>query len=1530
MGYNCFRAGIMRMNDQTTKTTAAPVPGACDSYVRKYFLHRLLLVIMLLFVQPLWAQQQPFFAAESDVFIQQIADLLHDTPNKNYAKNADNLLPALIDRWNAGRFGKAEKDLIKQISESMREKKLRNFPYFYDFFSSIDLLAKSAQKPESVINWLLVTQHSLETASSRDFSAHLTYSKDLLEKGILSQRGSTLWRIKNASFQFVNDTAIEIVVEKASLVCASRKDSSVIVETSGVYNQLTNSWKGTSGRIDWWRFQLDDERVFAELSNYQIDMSQSEYTADSVTFFNKDYFSFPMKGSFQDKVLNSPPNSRTSYPRFSSYFKDYEIKNIFQDIDFVGGLSMEGETVIGAGEGASKAVLYFNRNGRRFGQIASLSFIINEQRLLSDRATASFYLEGDSLFHPGLQLRYDNDKRQLTLFRSESGLADSPFFDSYHRIDIYLEALYWNLDNAKVYFKELEGLGSESKGYLESANFFAEDDFYRLRGIDDVNPMFLVENYLKTFGGRIIKLNAFSSYINKPPEQVVGQFLRMAAKGFLVYDPDKQEASVKDRFFNTLDARAERSDHDVIRIQTVTAAREPNITLNLDSLDMRINGVRQVILSDSQRVQIIPRNQEIVMKKNRNFNFSGLVGAGLFEFYTQQGIFDYDAFSLQLSVIDSLSFFVEQKDSVRKALPNTSKRFIRVKNVIADMSGVIYIDKSDNKSGHKSFPQYPIFDSKSESYVYFDKTETNDGRLARDKFFYVVDPFQLDSLDNFSTENLRFAGYLNAAGIFPTIVEPLVVMQDYSLGFDHQFDKDGYTMFDEKATFYQGIHLSNQGFFGDGRLAYLSSNTVADTFWFYPDSVRALAMRFDMEAVKDPVAFPMAQADTIDFTWDADTNIVRLQTLQSPIIIFNNSVFRGLAELSPAGLDAAGTLSFGQAEMLSDYFRFAEQSFDADTSKFSLFTAIGRKKAFMADRYNAKIDFAKRVGNFRYVNENSNLKFPFNQYMSTLDEANWLMDEDVLHLNNNRIERLYGLDSLNFEQLIKVDLSGSLFVSTHPDQDSLAFFCLEADYDLKEYAIKARDVKIIRVADAAVFPDDGRVTIFEDARMETLKSATIIANTESLYHSFTEAEVNIFSRHQFMAQGEYTYEDVNGQNQTFLMSSIGPNQQGITTATGIIEESKDFYLNPYFRFTGNVNLLANRKNLEFAGGFQPVYSCRDADDAWVAFDTIVDPRNVVLPVPLNASDLGGNSLQTGYYFSSLENKYFATMLTYPRAETDQTVVQQSGVLWFDKTTGSFKLVPKNNLTARPLLQLSTNRCIVEGKDQLNLGLKLPLFELGLYGNYEHHLIPDSTSLQTSVLLNFLFDDKLLELMADSLNASAKKGANLNQSNYLFALSKLSSRDETDKTSTELQLYGTPRRVPEALQKSIVFSDVQLRWVESLSSFVSNGLISLSNIGKTQVNKQMSGYLSIEHSRASDGVALYLQPNEKQWYFFYYENGIMQAISSSDVFNSRLMEIKQEKRIKTDPESGIQYEFVISTRRKAVDFIRRMQEASFNY
>ncbi|MBZ0243388.1 MAG: hypothetical protein K8F24_09260, partial [Bacteroidales bacterium] len=654
----------------------------------------------------------------------------------------------------------------------MRQENLRNYPYFFDFFTAINALAYTRQTEQSVLNWLNLMEMLLQQKTTREFTTYLAFSNGFFRNGLLSQKGSASWYLRNPHYSFKADTVLSILVEKASLVCASHRDSSLINNTSGSFSFEQNSWTGSGGEVDWWRFKLDKDKLFVRLKDYKIDLSQPEYHADSVTFYHKYYFDFPMQGFFHDKVHSSPPNERSSYLRFTSYFKDYSIKNIFKGIDFNGGLAIEVGTLKGVGEGRERAKLFFHKASEKQMSLTAQEFVLTNNKIFSGSVSVKVFLDTDSLVHPSVQMRYDDKLRRLILYRSEKGVADSPFFDSYHELDIHIESLYWDIDKEVIHFKQLEGMRSESAGFLESANYFSASDFNSLRLIDDMNPMFVVENYLKEFGKENeIKLDWYANFIKKSPEQAIAQLLRLASKGYLVYDSETQTAVVKDRFFNTLKARADESDYDVIRINTKTLGNEPNLILDMNAYEMTVKGVDEVILSDEQQVRILPAGKKIVFSENRDFAFSGFVGAGLFEFYAGEAFFQYDGFSLNLTQVDSLSFFVPAFD--QKVAPGTRKQYVRVQNVIADMSGVLYIDQNDNKSGRNHFPQYPIFDSKNESYVYFEKPFINEGRLTKSEFYYVVEPFEIDSLDDFSTDNLRFEGYLNSAGIFPALVEAL-------------------------------------------------------------------------------------------------------------------------------------------------------------------------------------------------------------------------------------------------------------------------------------------------------------------------------------------------------------------------------------------------------------------------------------------------------------------------------------------------------------------------------------------------------------------------------------------------------------------------------------------------------------------------------------------------------------------------------------------------------------------------------------
>ncbi|MDN5349344.1 MAG: hypothetical protein PWQ54_740 [Bacteroidales bacterium] len=1487
----------------------------------KRFIRSFLLFFFLLSGFYGFGQEETHFSSDSDIFIQQIAAILDDTPNRTFMNNGKLLMQAFIPRWQAGRFSKAEKDLIKDISEELFQKKYRNYPFFYDFYVALNELAFSQQPQQSVLNWLTFTKQILDNQSQRNFSTHLAVSNQLLQNQVISERGSSSWFLRNADYRFASDTALIIQVLKTDLVCATRRDSSLIRNTSGIYSAITNQWEGSGGQIDWWRFDLSEE-VQLTLKDYTIDLSQSEYSADSVTFSYKKYFDFRMLGRFEDKVSSSPPGSRTSYPRFKAYFKDYELKDIYKDITYRGGFSMEGATIKAVGNGKTKAKFLFFQDEKLRATLQSSEFVLSDDRIISNNVTMMIPMESDSIFHPNANMRYDNNLRQIILFRTETGLADSPFFDSYHMLDLYFEALYWSVDKPEIHFRQLEGMRSENSGYLQSMNYFSYADFDRLRLIDNQHPMFSIENYLKAYDKENeIMLRWYAEFIKKPEEQALTQILRLAAEGYLVYDPDQRIAIVKDRFFSTLSARSGDKDYDVIQINSTTSSLKPNIVMNLDSLILNVSGVDEIILSSAQHVRIVPNEKQIAIRKNRDFTFSGFVGAGLFEFYTRESSFDYNQFKLNLTQVDSLSFFVPLFDQPQRA--DGSRDYTRVRNVIADMSGTLYIDQADNKSGNKLSPQYPVFESKNESYVYFQKPSINENRLLKEDFYYVVDPFEIDSLDDFSTDNLRFGGYLNSAGIFPAIQEPLIVLQDYSLGFRHQFENPK-PMYAEKALFADSLFLSNQGFWGSGALEYGPSETRADTFVFFPDEVRALAQKFSMAGQDLPYSFPQAQADSIHFSWLTDTNQVILETLYNPLIFYNNAIFKGIARLDPTDLKAEGELSFGQAFMKSNYFDFDQQAFAADTSDFTLLTALSGEPAFVALKYNSVVDFAKREALFDRSNGGSSLSFPFNNYISTLVEAKWLMDEDKINLENTVYEKQIDFDSLSFNQLIDLKLIGSEFISVHPDQDSLSFFSLQASYNIKTYAIEANDVRIIKTADAAVFPIDGKVRIHEGARMETLKNAYIIADTANRQHHFSNSTVTIFGRKQFEASGEYQYVDYEENTFPILFSAIFPDENGITTASGYIEKEQQFKLSPNYKYAGKALLKANQSLLNFEGVFQVEYACNQQDVPWVRFNSTIDPRDISIPLDTLLLDESGQRLHAGFYFDPLDRQYYGAFLNNKRSSTVYSVNTVSGTLRFDRTSNAYRLESASTNGNSSTLDLAVNRCLIKGKGELDLGLDLPLVDLKVVGNYDYLMIPDSSNINVTVIFDFMFDEKLLQMMSDSINRSAKTGALLSQGNYLYTLGLLSGTDELRRVQSELSLYGSPRRIPDVYQKSLVFNSLSMSWDKARSAFISHGELRLANVLRNQVNKSLNGIVVFEKGRAGDGVTIYMQPSQSEWYYFHYENGILQAISSSQEFNDRLFELKLEKRVFEDPDSDFVYEFVIASKRSVVDFVRRYQ------
>jgi hypothetical protein len=1486
---------------------------------------RILLFTLLIIMFPALSKCQvgDSLSVNSEVFIEQISEILQNTPSKTMQEKSQKLMNRFLPVWSAGRFNKDEKDVIREVVEKMRSKKMRTYPQLYEYMYSLVLLSESKQLPKSIIAWHAYVLQLLENTNAKSFDDFMDYSAALLQNDVLFKKKSLLWFHRNSKFSFFLDTSLLIKFTKIELVGATRKDSSVIKNTAGVLNYETLKWYGKSGKCDWTRFGDNfADQVFVEFGNYNIDFKQSDFTIDSAVLIDKRFFKQKVLGQFKDRVLSNRSNNKTSYPRFKAYLEDYEVNDIYPNINFKGGFEHKGLKLYGIENEYEKARLELIFEDSIIGRIYSDAFRFDDDKIESRRAEISFYFEKDSLYHPDLHVKYDASNQQMVLYNENEGSNMIPFFDSYHQLDIYVQALYWKMNETKMFFKKIRAVNNENKASFISSNYYSERDFYLLQGIDEINPMYVIENYSKTYNVDEIQLNSLADFMKKPPEQVSAMLIRLSNKGYLVYDTKEETAKVKDRLKYFLKAKSGQTDYDVIRLESNVTAK-PNASINIKTLDLDVYGVPFVQISDSQEVYIFPYDKTISFKENRNFNFDGYVRLGLLDFYSRSTTFVYDSFMFNMNFVDSLAFWVNMPDSI-----NRIDSLVRVKNVITDLNGKLYIDEPRNKSGLKHFAEYPIFNSEEESYVYYNKSFIQDSTLVPERFYYTVDPFIFDSISTFSTDGLAFSGTLTSADIFDPIIEPLVVTPDHSLGFSHSTNKDGYGIYNNKGTFYSKISLDNNGFKGHGRLDYLTAAVESGDFVFYPDSLTTIGINFESLADQNKYNYPAVQGDTVDIFWEVDTNLMTVNTIAKPFILYNNSSFKGTLKICPDFMKGEGEFYFDQSEVISREMDFMYNKLTADSAIFNMRDVEGKDLIFKSSGYFATIDFENQQGLFKNLYQNSFIEFPFNKYISTLDEMEWDMYNDRLNLSGNLNKNHQALDTLNDLSLIDYALEGPEFISINPEHDSLRFFAGKADYNLHNYTINIEDVRMLKVADAAIFPEGKSLTIVRDGHIPTLKNARIIADTVNKYHHFYDAEVNVFSKHNYSASGYIDYVDRNDVHQAVYLNSIGVNN-GITTGLGSLPPGDIFFLSPEYFFTGDIYVGSDNKNFRFTGGYQINQECISLEGSWINFDNYIDANNIYFDLKRNS--LGADSTRTifGMAYSSQFGNFYPRVFQELQSSNDFVVVDAVGRMDYDSISSSYRVGSverlNNDFLDDNLVELETKRCVLKSDGIINLGLNEKMFTTRTAGQMVHKIIPDSTYLNTSLLLDFFFDKKALEMMTDSLRLSSNTPVSPAEGMFPLFLKKIVGTENSALMLTELALYGQIKKLPDVLKHTLLFTDLHMRWDKKSKSFVSIGKIGIGSINEQPINKYVDGYIQIEKGRSGSGINIFLRPSKEQWYFFTYKFGILQVLSSDNSFNMYVEGLKPEKRM-LNPDSDEDYfEFVISTKRKSIEFLREMEQ-----
>jgi hypothetical protein len=1466
---------------------------------------RSFIFISLFFISTGVFSQTTVFSSDPETFLKEIKKYLGDS---NPSKTKE-FIDVFEPNWLTNFSSEYQRRVIATCN-LIRSKNLYAFPDMYGYLLSVHSFVQTNQPKQSFESWHNTIDQLLNSKKVTKFQEFIEVCAGFFTDGTLFEMTAHKWQVTGGTYTFeFNNTNPIIRFENVTMACyiinrdADKKDnpyhdSTIVRGTSGYYEPLITKWTGRGGKVDWQKVGMDPKKNYAIITDYMLSLKSTEIESDSCVTYTE-YYETPLAGTFKDDAKKINREVDRNNPQFVSFSKRVVRKSILPEVDYVGGFAIKGASFNGIGYDNEPASLVFYKDGAPFVKASALSMTINEKGAQAVECAVVMYLsEEDSIFHPGLEMRYvisEEGKGIMTLMRSADGLAQAPFKNSYHDLDMYVDELIWDKSdpNLTLSWHKENYLTTRQFARFESQNYFSERVYNQIQGMNAKHPLVAIYQHAYRYDIEVIPVGDASTAMGFTTEQALPIILDLANQGFLTYNKNKKTIVLQPKTKKYIDARAGKTDYDHIvftsnfveleypdtlvegnprkidkvglknyqRAKKLNARKKatPNFgTINLKSFDMYLNEVEPIELSPAQHVVVFPDEGHVLLKKNLDFLFSGAVMAGKLEVYLEQGSFDYENFRINLLSVEAALLRV-------KPIFGGSDKLVPMTSHFEGLKGFISIDDPTNRSGkdQRKFPQYPVLKSKDYSYVFYDHESIYNSVYDSATFYFKADPFELDSLDNFDEYSLQFPGEMRSAGIFPVFRESLKVQEDYSFGFKTKAPTTGFNFYGDYAKFDNEIRLSNEGLRGAGRIDFVTSTSISENFIFFPDSTMGIAQYTNRGQTKsEGISVPDVTGNGVMVTFVPKKEILKARAVSEPLVFFNKEAYmKGITYLTPKGMTGRGLMYFKEAELGSKNFSYERWVINADTADFNL-AAIGEPAvngetplAFNTSNVNAHVDFETRRGEFRSNSGTEVVEFPKNEYICYMDMFTWLMDNDELELSKDKAD--VSIDS-------ELDLAGSNFFSVHPDQDSLNFAAPKAKYVLKENTIYCEKVEFIDVADARIYPADKQIVIRKKAEMDPFVDAKIVANFITKFHTITEANVQVLAKKKYKASGKYPYKDSKGTEQIIFFANIAPDTSFQTVAVGTIGQEVNFHLSDRFDFYGTVELKAADQFLTFDGATRINHDCSQFAKNWLKFRTDIDPNNIQIPVSEKMTDLDGNPISVGIVKRNSTSGdpdstgIYPAFLSALERPADAIIFTSFGVLNYNEEASEFRIASPEKLINRNekgnYISLHTQSCSMEGDGLVDLAMELPGVEFKSYGTFNYDMSTKITSLNLSGGLNFFYDKKAMEYMSSAITASeGLSGIDWDRTTLSQALKADISEEQADNIKADYTIGGLEKvRIPKELEGYTMYlTNLRFKWSARTNAFVSQPISGIVSLFGVPLLKDFTVRMAVEYYLSGD-------------------------------------------------------------------------------
>ncbi len=1497
-----------------------------------------------------------FFYVVSNVSAQKV-DKFSETPAE-YFKQLEEIMKAskrkdMEDAYNSFEklykqrfFSDQEIAQIIKTSNLMMTQKLTANPFFLLYLTDLAIVKKEPADESKFVKWHGIVDQMLNDIDKRKLTPiedFLQFSKFLFERNSFRYGdGGLNWYARAPNYEMIYENKEPVIAyDKLNLVCERKKDSISINETAGKYYPVQGIFKGKGGIVTWERLGLKD--VNATLTDYTIDIRKSIYTVPKVTLHYPTLFpDKDIEGSFEDKISAETKTNEGTYPRFKSFDNVLKISNLGQGLEYLGGFRLEGTTVYGYGNKTQRAKINIVESGRQIFKAYSELFIIRKgERVVGEQVETSLYFGKDSIYHPSVNFRYEIKNKTLQLTRGDRGSDRNPFYDSYHKTNISSDKINWYLQNDSIVIGERSVASAANKtAEFESLKFYEEGDYRRLQSIGSTNPIAVLKLLAEEQKKMTIEADIVAKRLNPKFDvsSIQGLIIDLSSKGFISYDADNQLITIKDKVLHYANASLKKVDYDNLKLIS-DSDEKSNAVFNLRDKKLVLDGVKSIEFSPKQKVALKPDGDRIYMKENRNMDYRGKVFAGFSNFFGKSFHFDYDKYQMDLDSVRYFDLYIPngEKDNLGNPIAKGMNSRIEYLN------GVLLIDAPNNKSGKENIEMFPSFQSKDNSFVFYDKKITLDSCYTRDSFYFKLDKFSFNHLDNFVKDDVVFKGTMVSSKIFPNFNEILTIQEDNSLGFKTNTPvPNGFPAYSGKGNFKGQILLSNKGLLGKGNISYIGSQINSEDIVFKPKQMLASAKKFELaEDRTSAVKVPQVLGFDVNVNWRPYRDSMYVTTKEKPFEMFKakNHTLKGTIILTPKGVRGRGLFDWDKGSMTSKLFSFGANSTYADTMDMQIKAVGANALAFDTRNVSGVADFDEQVGKFKSNSDNISTSMPYNQYQTSMNEFNWDMKAETVTFKADE-KKL------------------ATFLSTDKEQDSLSFKGKTAFYNLKTYELKIGGVPEFQTADAFVYTQDGNVEIKAGGIMSTLNNAKILCDITNKYHVINRATVNVKGKKLYTAQGYYEYNIGNRKQEILFNDIVGErigkgarsDKRTETRATGDILEKDTFFMDHKTEFRGKIRLAASSKNLTFEG-YARLVAPKLPIREWFTINCAADKNDLAIPFNEPKNDNGtGNiePLRTGIFLSKESAQMYPSIMSVLFFRKDRPFFETKGILKYNKNSDQFYFgdslrVSNPTVKTGNILTYHNKNGKVNAEGKFNIGSELRAgVSITAAGRSETavQLSPNDTiplmKLDYKVYADLMVGvdcyvpEKLLQIM----NADFKSyGLDAQDVDYNLDLPFYEKSlttfipDETEWAKVVNNMKEKTLDIPKKYNKfPILFNYLPMRWNAEYQSFINmRDACGIASVNGEKLNKIFTCYVEFRMPSTTndDRVYMYLKSPGEYFYYFGFAKGVMEISSNNPKFNEEFRKMKKGDLTKRYNDQT--YEIQEAEASRAQMFVNRVQQ-----